>query len=112
MNHARVPSASSRLPAAPPSENPGGQLGAEAALLRSAHSALQGGQPSEALRLLDTHRATFPHGALSQERTATRVLALCASGQAVAARAVARPFLERHPDSMQAGRIRASCAGE
>lgn len=86
-------------------------LTAETALLRDAHAALRAHDPARALAILEQHAASFPSGALAEERSATRVLALCDSGRIDQARAEASRFLAAHPRSMHAGRVRASsCA--
>lgn len=86
-------------------------LTAETALLRDAHAALRAHDPARALAILEQHAASFPSGALAEERSATRVLALCDAGRIDQARAEASRFLAAHPRSMHAGRVRASsCA--
>jgi len=82
----------------------------EAALLRSAHAALSHGEPATALTRLDDHAARFPHGALSEDRSATRVHALCAAGRATEARAAAAAFVAAHPRSALSPAVRRSCA--
>ncbi|MBX3272056.1 MAG: hypothetical protein KF729_17455, partial [Sandaracinaceae bacterium] len=89
--------------------SPAPSLSSETELLRDAHRALQAGAPARALTLLDEHAARFPSGALSEERAATRVLALCEAGREDSARSEAARFLAAHPRSMHAARVRASC---
>jgi len=86
-------------------------VGAEAALLRRADSALKSGDPSRARALLDEHASTFPRGILSEEREAERVIVLCALGQVAQARAAAATFLRARPRSPLAARVRGSCGG-
>jgi len=102
-------SASERERAAPvpPSRS---TLADETALLRDAQSALQGGDPKASLERLDVHAARFPNGVLREERMAQRVLALCAAGRLDEARAEADRFLSEAPSSIQAERVRGSCA--
>ncbi len=84
-------------------------LEAETRLLRGARDALQAGDGARALSILDQHALAFPSGALSEERTAQRVFALCALGRVDAARAEAGVFLAAHPSSPLASRVRSSC---
>ena len=97
--------------AAPSSQSSADTLVPEIALMRRAESALAGGDPSDALELLNEHAATFPHGALAEEREATRILALCALGRTAEARTAARRFERAAPRSIHLPRIHASCAG-
>jgi hypothetical protein len=63
------------------------------------------------LALLDDHRARFPGSALSPERDAERIFALCAAGRTSAARSAAASFLASHPSGPLASRVRSSCGG-
>ena len=83
----------------------------EAHLLREAEASLRAGDTAGATRLLDDHARLFPHGVLAEERDLQRVLILCAASQVDAARAAASGFLSAYPQSVFAGRVRASCAG-
>ena len=62
------------------------------------------------MALLDEHARVFPHGALREERSAERVLALCAIGQTNAAHEAAAAFLGQYTDSPLRARVRSSCA--
>jgi hypothetical protein len=84
-------------------------LEVELALLRGAKKALDDGDATRALSLLDEHQRRFPAGVLVEERAATRVLALCAAGRTAEARSSATDFLARYPRSPSAPRVRASC---
>lgn len=84
----------------------------EAKLLRQARAALDGNDGRAALRALDEHATRFPNGALSEERSAVRVLALCAAGRLEEARSQARAFLSARPQSPMAEQLRRSCAVE
>jgi RNA polymerase sigma factor (sigma-70 family) len=75
-----------------------------------APSPLEQLEHAESLRLLDELSARYPGGVLHEERSAARVLALCAAGRKVEARAEASRFLEQNPRSVQVDRVRASCA--
>jgi hypothetical protein len=89
---------------------PTDSLAGESQLLSSAQRALASGDPERALSMLADHAARFPDGALAPERDAARVLALCASGNRVQARALADQFLARHSASPLAQRVRAACS--
>jgi hypothetical protein len=84
-------------------------LDLEIALLRDARHALRGGQPAEALALLDEHARRFPSGALAEDRAAERVFALCALGDVAQARAEGVRFLATHARSPYADAVRGSC---
>lgn len=81
----------------------------EIAVLAEAQKALAAGQPALALRFLDDHARAFPQGALSEERSLARVIALCKLGRIESARRAARPLLQKAPDSPLSDRIRAAC---
>jgi hypothetical protein len=85
-------------------------LAAELALLREVHGALRDGDAPRAERWIDEHAARFPDGVLREEREAARVLSLCAKGRTAEARAEADRFLAANPRSVQADRVRGSCA--
>jgi hypothetical protein len=76
------------------------QLAAERRLLDSARSVLVGGDPNNALSLLDAHRARFPRGVLAEERDALSIQALVKAGRNDEARTQAQVFRERSPDSL------------
>ena len=73
-------------------------------------SALSRGDTATAMASLDEHASRFPRGALSEERAATRVHALCAQGRAAEARAAATAFVGAHPRSALAPAVRRACA--
>jgi hypothetical protein len=83
-------------------------LEAELALLREVQAALRRGAGNEALRKLDTHRTRDRQ--LLAERSAARILALCAVGRVEEARRAAQVFLKQHPRSLQRAAIVESCA--
>jgi hypothetical protein len=85
-------------------------LADEMRLLESAQRALREQRPAEALALLDQHAATFPNGALRDERTAARVFALCALHQQSEAQRAAEAFIADAPTSPLIPRVRESCA--
>lgn len=82
----------------------------EASLLRAAHAALASGDGATAMTSLDEHARRFPRGALTEEREAARVMALCAQGRASEARASASAFVSANPRSPFAAQVRRSCA--
>jgi TolA-binding protein len=82
-------------------------LDQEIALLDAARDAVAAHDPARALRLLDDHRQRFPDGQLTQEATYVRVKALLERGSRAEAERTARQFLEAHPESPHAKRIRA-----
>ncbi len=84
-------------------------LAEEVKMLREARSALDRGDVRRALELVDAHEAQFSRGTLYEERLATRVQALCASGHADAARATAEELLRAAPRSPHLTRVRTSC---
>ncbi|HYJ10180.1 MAG TPA: hypothetical protein VEX18_14255 [Polyangiaceae bacterium] len=81
----------------------------EIAVLAEAQKALAADQPARALSFLDDHARAFPQGALSEERSLARVIALCKLGRSESARRAARPLLRKAPDSPVSERIRAAC---
>lgn len=82
----------------------------ELELIRTAQKHLHRGDASAALALLAEHARRYPGGALSEEREASRVFALCKLGNVAGARAQAERFLRRSPSSPFAERVRASCS--
>jgi hypothetical protein len=98
------------LQSPPVSASAGSTLWEESALLRDAQRALQGGDHAASLSILDRMAAKYPSGALEQERTVLRVLALCGSGRTQEAQTLGAQFLKRHPGSVLAARIHSSCA--
>jgi hypothetical protein len=85
-------------------------IAGEVAMLRRAQSALAKGDPNASLRAIDAIETSHPSGALREETSAARVLALCAAGKTSEAKAEAARFLAQWPSSVQAGRVRGSCA--
>ena len=70
-------------------------------LVRAAYVALRAGDASRALALVDEHARRHSASALSAERDATRVLALCALGQRDQARTALQRFKKSFPSSSQ-----------
>jgi hypothetical protein len=108
------PAAPPALAVAPPlggvSPSHASSLMEETALLREAQEALKEGDAAKSLAAVDALAARHPQGMLREERLAARVLALCASGRVEEARAEGQRFVAEMPRSIQAERVRASCA--
>jgi hypothetical protein len=85
-------------------------LAEETRLLHAAQRELASKHAVAALELLDEHAVRFPGGALAEERSAARVLALCALGRSAEARRVAEAFVSSSPQSPLVPRLRGSCA--
>jgi len=79
----------------------------EVAALDAARRALQRGNAPLALIELDRHTRAFPAGALSLEASVLRIAALSQTGRGSEAERLGRQFLERHPDSLLAAKVRA-----
>ncbi|MDI1448370.1 hypothetical protein [Polyangium sp. 6x1] len=104
--------APSKRPAAPVATNeppPADTLLAETKRLRAAHGAMQGGDPEQALHLLDETSAGAEGQSMRAERTAARALALCKLGRVAEGRAEAARFLAESPGSPLADRVRKAC---
>ncbi len=85
-------------------------IGRETELLAMAQRAMSAGQPERALVLLEEHARSFPGGALLEERSAARIIALCQAGHAQEARAEARSFVQQHQNSPLMARVAATCS--
>lgn len=83
----------------------------ETELLAEVQRALQQGRPATALAKLNRYDADFPAGALREESTASRVMALCAFGRAKDAEHWAAEFFRRYPNSPLSARVRGACRG-
>jgi hypothetical protein len=84
-------------------------LHAEIRDLRVAQQALRQGEGTRVLALLDQQDRGYVRGAMQEERTAARVLALCQIGRVDEARAAAEGFEQRWPKSSLMARLRNSC---
>jgi hypothetical protein len=105
--------ATSEKPIAPSvTKAPAPQLGAENDLIERAQHALQAGDTSQALTLLNEHAERFPNGQRAEDRDAERVLTLCAAGRQEDAATAGAAFLGTYPNSIQASRVRSSCAND
>ncbi len=83
-------------------------LAAELALVEGARAALRSGRANEALVLLDTRDRDHPHGVLGVESAALRIEALAETGDRARAAELGRAFLDAHPNSPLAQRVRVS----
>ncbi|MDC3959868.1 hypothetical protein [Polyangium jinanense] len=102
-----------RAPAAPApstSTDRAARLAAELRALRVAREALASGDGARALVALDDYAARFPRGHLALEAEVLRIEALSRAGDASAADR-ARRFLEAHPQSPYAERLRPLAGG-
>ncbi len=100
----RAPSLASATPSAPSAED----LSTEIAGLRRAQQLLHGGNAGAALATLDQVARAVPKGALTEERDATRAIALCTLGRTSDPSVAA--FFVRYPGSVHAARVRNACS--
>ncbi len=87
-------------------------LADEVRALDGARKALAGGNAKECLVKLDAYRADFPQGALGLEATVLRIEALAVSGARTQARDLGTRFLDSHPNSAHAARVRSVIGAE
>ena len=85
-------------------------LSRELASIDAARAALARGDTSGAIARLDRYGRAFPRGRLDLEAEVLRIDALAESGRTDAARAHAREFLRRHPNSVLAAHVRTRLA--
>jgi hypothetical protein len=111
----RAPTAPESPRTAPAAPGPSGSSSApslestlrvERDALTRARSALQSGQPGEALSILEAAERTIERPMLGQEREVVAIRALAASGRAEAARSRARQFVANFPDSPHTAAVR------
>lgn len=81
----------------------------EAALVRRIRRALDDGDPSGALPLVDEHRREFPRGAMTEERDAFAAIALCRVDRQRQGRALALALLAARPRTIHADALREAC---
>jgi hypothetical protein len=84
-------------------------LAQEVAILSRAGSELHAGRPAEALKVLEEHQRRFPGGVLTQERSATRVQALCALGRMKEAQNELARLARTAPQSPHVARAKKAC---
>jgi hypothetical protein len=106
------PRAARDVTANPPATAPAeaSSLLAESEGLLSIQRALATGDAARALTLSREQHARFRGGALSEERAALQVLALCAAGELEQARSARARFAVDYPRSPHAKRLLNSCA--
>jgi hypothetical protein len=88
---------------APPA--PAGDLRDQIALIDAARTAVKAGATERALVLLRRYDGSYPNGAFRPEALALRIEALDEAGRGAEARALARDFLARYPQSPTADRV-------
>jgi hypothetical protein len=84
---------------------PAGDLRDQIALIDAARTAVKAGLTERALVLLHRYDVSYPGGAFRPEALALRVETLGQSGRGVEAKALAREFLTRYPQSPLADRV-------
>jgi outer membrane protein assembly factor BamD (BamD/ComL family) len=84
---------------------PAGDLRDQIALIDAARTAVKTGLTERALVLLHRYDVSYPAGAFRPEALALRIEALGEGGRAVEAKALAREFLARYPQSPLADRV-------
>ena len=82
---------------------------AETALVAEMQAALRDGDVHRVLVLVGEHARRFPHGVWAPEREGARTLALCTGADRSSAARIGQAFLDTHPRSPLAGRVRAAC---
>ncbi len=102
------PGADVALPPAPKAERkPGTQpLSHEIKLIDEARNAVRSGQGARALKKLADYRKRFPQARFALEASALEIEALAVSGQTARAKQLAQRFIEQHPKSLLATRLR------
>jgi hypothetical protein len=90
----------------PTVQKPAPSLADEAAQINAARKALAGGDPSEALALMEAAEQAFPKGAMIQERHGYTILALVALDRRTDADTRADAYLERWPNGPLSRRVR------
>jgi hypothetical protein len=107
----KPPSAGTVKEPARPAEGPhasdSSHLAEESRMVIEARRALHAGDFATTLHLLESAAATFPNGALGQEREALAIQALARSGQRAAAAKRAAAFLAEYPNSPHAADLKA-----
>jgi hypothetical protein len=88
-----------------PAPAPAGDLRDQIALMDAARTAVKSGDTDRSLALLRRYDASYPTGAFRPEALALRIQALDDAGRTADARALAREFLARYPDSPLGDRV-------
>lgn len=81
----------------------------ETELLAHVQRALKGGRAGAAVHWLDQYQEEFPSGALHEEATASRVVALCTLERFEEAHRWTDTFTRNYPGSPLIGRVRGAC---
>ena len=97
-----------RLTPKPPPASDEDNFADELGLLAEGQAAIQRGELAQGLALLRSHKQRFPRGQFAQERDALIAIARCERGQA-GAQAAGEKFVQTHPGSIHAERVRAAC---
>lgn len=84
----------------------GDRLAGQIALIDSARRALSAGDNERAESLSVDYKTKFPQGTFSEEAEAIRITAVSQSGDTARARTLGAAFLQAHPSSAYAPRIR------
>ncbi len=87
-------------------ETPASALSEELSALDGVRSLLAQGDAAGALSRLDSYNKSFPRGRLQLEAEVLRIDALMKSGQTDLAKKRAQAFLNKHPNSVLASRVR------
>lgn len=98
-----VPKSAAPPPIAQPAAT---SLTYEVAALNRAREALAAGDAAGTLRALDNHNRRFPGGMLGPEATVLRIEALALRGDRASAVRLGKAFLDAHPRSPHANRLR------
>jgi hypothetical protein len=80
-------------------------LAEEGRVLAKAHQLIGSGQSQQALEVLRSWEARYPHSVLAPEREVLTIEALAATGASAVARQRAERFLKRNPNSAYATRL-------
>lgn len=88
-----------------------GTLLEELRLLRRAQVHIKRGQLEEAVSVLEEHARRFPEGQVAEERQALQAITWCKLGRPEG-REAAKAFLQAHPASPQAPRVKLACLDE
>jgi hypothetical protein len=104
----------SPAPSAPPTSVPNAAAPAndptdELSMVKEMQVALRDGKTDRVLALVREHERRFPASALAPEREGARVLAVCSGGDRVDAQRLGQAFVDGHPLSPLAARVRATC---
>jgi len=111
LSGAIPPDRTTRVPPGAARADDEDRLAQEAVALAAIHDALTRQDPERALALLREQDRQFLSGQLREERSAARVIALCAAGRMADAERARASFLSAYPDSPLTGRVKKACNG-